>query len=328
MSDLFNDDAFEKLEQEMVENQELSRAVESLQEDIEREIGDDKTIGQYNLERELDSRGRTIQSAVSSALAKADNVKGDISELKKRTKEDDFKKNMRRDAVDKEDMEDALDNIDQLEQLVARLVLILKIYRDDRQLLRSGIDIQQQRANESEVMDMVKDMAEAQQSEFKSMASDMADELSERLERVIDDKTEASEQQKELMEQMQETAQELKEARQTPQKQVVEREQLNGTGNEVSSSSSDSGSSKPPQTVSSSTGGETSDSEGIGGAGEGDEEHPDLTEVQTELYNLVQNNPDKDIEWYADQMDQEERLIKMWRTKIQRTEGYEDFTLE
>lgn len=327
MSDLFNDDAFEKLEQEMVENQDLSRAVESLQEDIEREIGDDKTIGQYNLERELDSRGRTIQSAVSSALAKADNVKSDASDLDDRTEEDDFKKNMRRDAVDKDDMKTALDVIDQYEQLVSRLVLILKIYRDDRQLLRSGIDIQQQRANESEVMDMVKNMVESQQTEFKSMAKDMSDELGERLERVIDDKTEASEQQKELMEQMQETAQELKEARQTPQKQVVERPQQNGTGTDGSSSSSSS-SSTSAQTDSSSPGGETTDSDGNGGAGEGDEEHPDLTDVQTELYNLVQDNPDKDVEWYADQMDQEERLIKMWRTKIQRTEGYEGFTLE
>lgn len=327
MSDLFNDDAFEKLEQEMVENQDLSRAVESLQEDIEREIGDDKTIGQYNLERELDSRGRTIQSAVSSALAKADNVKSDASDLDDRTEEDDFKKNMRRDAVDKDDMKTALDVIDQYEQLVSRLVLILKIYRDDRQLLRSGIDIQQQRANESEVMDMVKNMVESQQTEFKSMAKDMSDELGERLERVIDDKTEASKQQKELMEQMQETAQELKEARQTPQKQVVERPQQNGTGTDGSSSSSSS-SSTSAQTDSSSPGGETTDSDGNGGAGEGDEEHPDLTDVQTELYNLVQDNPDKDVEWYADQMDQEERLIKMWRTKIQRTEGYEGFTLE
>lgn len=321
MSDLFNDGAFEKLEQEMVENQDLSRAVESLQEDIEREIGDDKTIGQYNLERELNSRGRTIQSAVSSALAKADNVKGDADDLDDRTEVDVFRKNMRRDAVDKEDMQNALDVIDQYEQLVSRLVLILKIYRDDRQLLRSGIDIQQQRANESEVMDMVKNMVESQQTEFKSMASDMADELSERLERVIDDKTEASEQQKELMEQMQETAQELKEARQTPQKQVVERPQQNGTGNGRSSSSSNSSSSTPAQNDSSSNAED-------GDPGEGDEEHPDLTDVQTELYNLVQDNLDKDIEWYADQMDQEERLIKMWRTKIQRTEGYEDFSLE
>lgn len=315
MANLINDDAFDQLEQEMVQNQELSRAVESLKDDIEGEIDQDKTVSQYNLERELDSRERTIDSALSSALAKANNVKGNSQDLNDRTEEDDFQRNMRRDAVDSDDMEEALDIIDQYEQLVARLTLVLKIYRDDRQLLRSGIDIQQQRANESEVMDMVKNMTEAQQEQFKSMANEMSDELSQRLERVIDDKMEASEQQKELMEQMQETAQELKEARETPVEVVHQGQSEENTGDQDSTQSSSDSS-------------ETESSKNGTGSSSEEEDHPDLTEIQTELYNLVQDNPDEDVEWYADQMDQEPRLLKMWKSKIQKVEGYEDFSLE
>jgi len=315
VANLINDDAFDQLEQEMVQNQELSRAVESLKDDIEGEIDQDKTVSQYNLERELDSRERTIDSALSSALAKANNVKGNSEDLQDRTEEDDFQRNMRRDAVDSDDMEEALDIIDELEQLVARLTLVLKIYRDDRQLLRSGIDMQQQRANESEVMDMVKNMTEAQQEQFKSMANEMSDELSQRLERMIDDKMEASEQQKELMEQMQETAQELKEARETPVQVVHQEQSEENTGDQDSTQSSSDSS-------------ETDSTKNGTGSSSEKEDHPDLTEIQTELYNLVQDNPDEDVEWYADQMDQEPRLLKMWKSKIQKVEGYEDFSLE
>jgi len=324
VANLINDDAFDQLEQEMVQNQDLSRAVESLKDDIEGEIDQDKTVGQYNLERELDSRERTIDSALSSALAKANNVKGNSQDLNDRTEEDDFQRNMRRDAVDSDDMQKALDINDELEQLVARLTLVLKIYRDDRQLLRSGIDMQQLRANESKVMDMVEGMVETQETQFQNMSNKIADEFAGRVESMIEDKMEASEQQKELMQQMQETAQELKEARETPQKQVIEtRPQQAGAGNERSASSHKSDTSVGKEEKSSST-----ESEDGNADVESDEEHPDLTPSQEDLYNLVQENPGKDLEWYANQLNQKENIIKMWRTKIQKVDGYEDFSLE
>jgi hypothetical protein len=325
VADLFNNDAFQKLEKQMVENPDLSRAVESLKQDIEGEIGDDKTISQYNIERELESRGRTIESAVSNVLAKASTVKEDANELDKRTKEDDFKENLRRNAVDSEDMKKALNIIDQYQQLASRLTLVLKIYRDDRQLLRSGIDLQQQRANESEVMEMVKDLVneqkeviQSQQTEFRNLVNEMTDETVERLERVLDDKEDRSDERKELLEQMQETARELKEARETPQTQVIE-----------TSSEPDKENSRPDQEgTDDSAGQDVSTLDPEPDQSEDGEEHPDLTPSQEELYNLVEANPGKDLEWYADQLDQKENIVKMWRTKIQKVDGYEDFEIE
>jgi len=81
-------------------------------------------------------------------------------------------------------------------------------------------------------------------------------------------------------------------------------------------------------TQSSSDSSETDSTKNGTGSSSEKEDHPDLTEIQTELYNLVQDNPDEDVEWYADQMDQEPRLLKMWKSKIQKVEGYEDFSLE
>lgn len=322
---IIDKDAFEQLEQKMVENQDLSRVVEGLKQDVESEIGGDKTISQYNLERELNSRARTIESAFSSALAQADNVQEDFAELEQRTKEDRFQDLMDRDAVDAEDMENALDIIDQYQQLVSRLVLVLKIYRDDRQLLRSGIDIQQTRANESEVMEMAKDLMESGQTEFKSMGKEMADEFAERLDRKLDDRVDRSEEQKEWLEGMKstaeelnKTAEELKEARQTPQKQVVEtRSRSEAAGNSSPDSTADV-EDPDSDTAEQDSGQQSKDAE----------DHPNLSDIQTELYTLVDNNPEKDIEWYAEQMDYEPGMLKSWRTKIQKREGYEDFSLE
>lgn len=319
MSTAIDKSAFEKLEQEMVENQDLSMAVEGLKQDVEKEVGGDKTVGHYNIERELDSRARTIESGFSNALAQAKSVTGDSKDFAERRKEDEFQKNMERNAVDSEDMKTLLNINDQYQQLVSRLVLVLKIYRDDRQLLRSGIDLQQTRANESEVMEMTKDLIEsqqdsiqAQQTEFKSMAREMTDELVERLDRTLEARDNSSEEQKQLLQEMRETAQELKEARQTPQKQVVE--------TRSTQSSEDTSSNNSGKEVSEQVEEETSD--------DGGDIDEDLTPTQAELYRLVQDNPQKGVRWYAGKMDQKPRMLKMWRTKIQRTDGYEDFSLE
>ena len=320
MSSVIKKDAFEELEQKMVENQDLSRVVEGLKEDVEAEIGGEKTISQYNLERELDSRARTIESAFSSALAQADNVLGEKSDLDDRTSEDEFKDYMDRDAVDAEDMQNALDIIEQYQQLVSRLVLVLKIYRDDRQLLRSGIDIQQTRANESQVMEMVKeliesqnDALEAQQTEFRSMTQDMADEFSNRVQRVVEDNSGVSEEEKELAEELRDAAEELKEARRSSAVSVsgASTGSENRSTAEVTKDVSSSSGSSDPNTSS------TDDSK-----------YSNLGDKQKKVVKLVEENPEKDLEWYAGELDYKPQVLKMFRTKIQSKDGFEDFSYE
>lgn len=55
---------------------------------------------------------------------------------------------------------------------------------------------------------------------------------------------------------------------------------------------------------------------------EEDKEPEELSDMQQKLYDMVEENPDKEAEWFAEELGYDSRVIKQWASKI-RNKGYD-----
>lgn len=301
------DDKDNEITDKILENQDLDKAAKDLKSKTESEL-DQGSVNKYNLRDILDRRRSHASQIEDSASTKADLALEKYEDLEQRRKEEDFQTNLDRNAVDVDDWEDALEVIRHYRQLVSRLALALKVYKDQDDLLSDAIDLQQMRQDESKVMEMTKKYVNESQNKFQTMSRDMVDEITESVESLEEELTEnhieVSKNMKEAAEALESAAQEIN----SPQ-----RRQAPGSTSGSIDTEEEQVSTTPANPDQSQD--QTEDSE---------KDLSDLTGLQEDLYELVDENPGQDLEWYADQLEKQEHILKGQVTNIQK-KGYENF---
>ncbi|WP_049937250.1 hypothetical protein [Haloplanus natans] len=301
------DDKDDEITDKILENQDLDKAAKDLKSKTESEL-DQGSVNKYNLRDILDRRRSHASQIEDSASTKADLALEKAEDVESRWKEDSFEENLRRNAVDAEDAKKMRKAIRDYRQLVSRLALALKVYKDQDDLLSDAIDLQQMRQDESKVMEMTKEYVSESQNQFQNMSREVVDEVTDSVE---DLEKELSENHIELSENMKEAAEALESAAQemsSPQPEPA--------------AVSTSGSIDTEEEQVSTTPANTSESQDQ--AVDSEEELSDLNGLQGDLYELVDENPGQDLEWYADELDKQEHIIKGQVTNIQK-KGFENF---
>ena len=305
MTDYFDDDAFDEIEEDILENADLSRAVKDFKDTVEGDLDADQ-IQPVQIEDELDSRDKTITEGLRSASTKTSKLTEKKDELKRRKRDKDFQRNYRDDSVDANDFDQAEEIIEKYEQLTGRLVLLIKVFMDDRDLLRDTVDIQLQRVEERKIHELTKEMVENAESQFEVMGEQMIAELADRFESIQESNEEV----------MRELVDKLGEQSNPPPPRRPEQDQTGSIGKDESKDRDHR------EAVTEKVGNE---------AEEEDDQEKDLDELgdfHRELYQLVDENPDEDPEWYADELDKATKFIKMQAAQIAKQDGFDDFSLE
>lgn len=300
------DDKDGEITDKILENQNLDKAAKDLKSKTESEL-DQGSVTKYNLRDILDRRRSHASQIEDSASTKADLALEKYEDLEQRRKEEDFQTNLDRNAVDVDDWEDALEVNRHYRQLVSRLALALKVYKDQDDLLSDAIDLQQMRQDESKVMEMTKEYVNESQNQFQTMSRDMVDEITESVESLEE---ELSENHVEVSENMKEAAEALESAA-----GQINAPRSNPTGSTSASVDTEQQQVSTDQTNMDQSQNKTEDSE---------KDLSDLTGLQEDLYELVDENPGQDLEWYADQLEKQEHILKGQVTNIQK-KGYENF---
>jgi hypothetical protein len=317
VSQYFDDDAFDEIRQDIIENQDLSRAVHRLKDQVDGELDDEGPINPGEIEQKLDSRGATIEKGLQQASVKSEVVAEGLEELENRIEEEDFRDNYMNNAVDASDWDDAWDLIDDYQQFVGELVLLVRILKEDRDLLEDAVDIQVQRVEESRIHDMTKEMIENMTNSLKAELAEISDEYTDRVDQVIESKGDVAEKQKEAAEAISKAAEQLKTVEKRPQ--PVQR------GREVSSQSAGSATSLQEEISTEENSEASKSSNRSGGSSEDDD---DLSDFQRKIYDLAQENPDWGVEKIADELDRGKGVVLAQVGRINDKPGYEDFTLD
>lgn len=300
------DDKDDEITDKILENQDLDKAAKDLKSKTESEL-DQGSVNKYNLRDILDRRRSHASQIEDAASTKADLALEKYEDLEQRRKEEDFQTNLDRNAVDVDDWKDALEVNRHYRQLVSRLALALKVYKDQDDLLSDAIDLQQMRQDESKVMEMTKEYVNESQNQFQTMSRDMVDEITESVESLEE---ELSENHVEASKNMKEAAEALESAA-----GQINAPQSNPAGSTSGSINTEQQQVSTDQTNTDRSQDQTEDSE---------KDLSDLTSLQKDLYELVDENPGQDLEWYADKLEKQEHILKGQVTNIHK-KGFENF---
>ncbi|WP_276273557.1 hypothetical protein [Haloarcula litorea] len=301
------DDEDDEITDKILEKQDLDKAAKDLKSKTESEL-DQGSVNKYNLRDILDRRRSHASQIEDAASTKADLALEKYEDLEQRRKEEDFQTNLDRNAVDVDDWEDALEVNRHYRQLVSRLALALKVYKDQDDLLSDAIDLQQMRQDESKVMEMTKKYVNESQNQFQTMSRDMVDEITESVESLEEELTENH---VEVSKNMKEAAEALESAA----GQINTPESNPATGSTSASVDTEQQQVSINQTDTTQSKDQTEDQE---------KDLSDLTSLQEDLYELVDENPGQDLEWYADELGKQEHILKGQVTNIQK-KGFENF---
>jgi len=305
-SKYFDEDAFDDLQKDIIENQDLARAVEKLKAKIEGEE-EEGAIHPSNIEQKLDSRNSTINDGLRQASIKSENVAESGEELEDRREEEDFRENYRDNAVDADDWDDAVYLIDQYEQLTGELVLLVRILLNDRELLREGIDIQEWRVEERKIYESTQEIKENAITQFQNMGNKLVNENAERMEQVMESRSEVADKQREAAEAMTELAKELKELRGSTPAEVSQEQKERPQTSDTALQQEEI---------------ETTEEE------KKDPDPDDLSDFQRKIYELSREHPEWGTEKVAEELDQPKRIISATVGKIRNKDGFEDFSLK
>lgn len=313
---LFDDskDVTEKI----LENQDLDQAAEDMKSRAEAKLDDD--VNKYNLRDVLQKRRSHASQVEDSASTKLDLALETYEDIENLQESDRFQRNLDRNAVDADTVETLLEDLRHYRQAVSRLAILLKIYKDQDEILSDAIDIQQMRHDESKVMNLTKDYIKESQSQFQQMGNEIVEEVEQMNKDLLDEVTDSVEDlqdnQVNVSENLKATAQALESATENLQA----REETGKVGGQAQRDINTS-------EGQSSTGGRTAQSGdpggGLNGVAEGDRD--DLTQQQEDLYDLVKEHPDRELQWYADELGKQDHIVKGQVTKIE-NKGFDGFS--
>lgn len=302
------DDSGKDVTEKILENQDLDKAAEDMKSRAEAELDDD--VNKYNLQDVLQKRrshASQVEDAASTKLHMALDTYEDIEEVRNSQQ---FQRNMKRNAVGSDTVEALLEDLRHYRQAVSRLGILLKIYKDQDEIISDAIDIQQMRHDESKLMSLTKDYVKESQRQFQKMSNEVIDEVTGSIENLENNQVDVSENLKETAEALESATENLNQSQESNE-EVAGRAQRN-----INTTGSQGSTDRPTEQ-------RGSGGEGLAGVEKGDRK--DLTQQQEDLYDLVKEYPDRELQWYADELGKQKHIIKGQITKIE-NKGFDGFS--
>jgi len=275
----------------------LDKATEQLKADVEKDIEGEFSITEYD--RFMNDRDSIIRGTAKSLAPLIEDAKEAWEEVEERESESQFKRHKENDTIDSDDYNQLRKTCIYYQRLYSNFALMWNADEKVIQKLRGAIDQQAAIKQTTDLTEKMNDLMSNQNDLGETIANSITSgtiqlQLEEEKEKIVDEVEERVGQGHEHVEDIRQENKELK----------SRVEDLTDRLNQL----------------------ETTDE-----ADEGQEntvkEKEELSPKQQELYDLVQDNPDKDEKWYLGQFEQSDNVVKSWATKI-RNKGYQQFRLD
>lgn len=288
MNDEFIPDDNDVTEKILTE-EDISRAVQRSKDKVDQELG--QKVTDHNFQDRLDSRKNQVLEMNDTVEMLFDQLRGGdealLDRLEALQESDDFKINYQRDTIDGDDWDLALKVIRKDRQLISRLVLMIQLLEDTASLLDDAYDDMQRHEIREQALSREEEFVKKVGEEQLRQLERVGDNFESRLETVFDRQDKGFEMLRGVAENLNEVTQTLKEL-------------------EEGSSSMNT---------------QEEDEEE-----EDDGEPEELSVMQQKLYDMVEENPEEDAEWFAEKLGYDPRVIRQWESKI-KNKGY-DFEIQ
>lgn len=288
------DNVAQDLKKTIVENQPLDRDTEELKKEIERDLEGD--FNASKLDTYLQNRKAIVMGNAKSLYKDSDKAAEQWQAVKDREKEESFKQDKEDDVIDAKDYNELRKALMKYMSAYSQAALLFYGEYQTVDKLEGLVNEQKIRNSQSQFMDMMQDqwpkimknaVEEGTQVRELRKKQRELDQELEGLQEKLDSVEENGDESRELKSRVEELSSQVQDL-----KLDVRDRQLEDTR-----------------------------------VGNGEPEKEELSPKLQELYDMVQDNPEKSENWYLDQFEQSDNVVKSWAGKI-RNKGYQQFTLE